>query len=95
MLDQTTQTKTLPRKIAVLQIAGQCKKMKAHKEIPQLTLTEDDAELIAEKVQDRMEESWYDVEKQREEIVNKLIEFKYALEHLHLTTTQQKDQAQQ
>jgi hypothetical protein len=37
----------------VLQTTGNAKKMKAHKEVPQLTLTEDDAELVAEKVQDR------------------------------------------
>jgi NACalpha-BTF3-like transcription factor len=59
----TAQTKTLPMKRTVLQIAGQCKKMKAHKEVPQFTLTEDDIELVAEKVQDHMVESWYDAEK--------------------------------
>jgi hypothetical protein len=29
--------------------------MKAHKEVPQLRLTKDDAELVVEKVQDQME----------------------------------------
>jgi len=59
----TAQTKTLPMKRTVLQIVGQCKKMKAHKEVPQFTLTEDDTELVAKKVQDHMVESWYDAEK--------------------------------
>jgi hypothetical protein len=39
MLVQTAQTETLSRKRTVLQTTGQCKKMKAHKDIPQLTLT--------------------------------------------------------
>jgi hypothetical protein len=69
--------------------------MKVHKEVPQLTLTEDDAELVAEKLQDHMTEAWYDVENQREEIVKKLTEVKDALDKLKLTTVQQKEQAQQ
>jgi hypothetical protein len=40
-------TETLSMKITVLQIGGQRKKVKAHKEVPQLTLTEDDENLIA------------------------------------------------
>jgi hypothetical protein len=52
--------------------------MKAHKGILELTLTEDDAELVAENVQDRTMEAWYDVEKQREEIVKRLTEVKDA-----------------
>jgi hypothetical protein len=69
--------------------------MKVHKEVPQLTLTEDDAELVVEKVQDHTTEAWYDVEKKREEIVKKLTEVKDALEQLQLTTVQQKEQVQQ
>jgi hypothetical protein len=46
ILVQTMQKKTLPRKKIVLQIAGQHKKMKAHKGIPKLTITEDDADLV-------------------------------------------------
>jgi hypothetical protein len=78
----------------MLQSAGQHKEMKAHKEVPQLTLTEDDAELVIEKVQYHTMEAWYDVEKQREDIGKKLIEVKDALEQLQLTTTQQKEQTQ-
>jgi hypothetical protein len=54
MTTQTAQTETLPRKIIVLQIARQSKKMNAHKGIPQFTLTKDDAYLVAEKVMDRI-----------------------------------------
>jgi hypothetical protein len=38
---------------------------------------------------------WYDVEKQREEIVKKLTEVKEALEQLQITTMQEKEQVQQ
>jgi hypothetical protein len=79
---QTAQTNTLPRKRTVLQTTRQCKKMKAHKGILELTLTEDDAELVGENVQDRTMEAWYDVEKQREEIVKRLTEVKDALDQL-------------
>jgi hypothetical protein len=37
--------------------------MKAHKSIPELTLTEDDAKQVAKKVQDHAPEAWYDAEK--------------------------------
>jgi hypothetical protein len=40
----SAQTETLPMKRMVLQEVGQRKKMKAHKSIPELTLTEDDVE---------------------------------------------------
>jgi hypothetical protein len=68
----TTQIETLPMKKTVLQEGGQCKKMKAHKSIPELTFTEDDVDLVIEKVQDHAAESWDDIEKQREEIMKKL-----------------------
>jgi hypothetical protein len=64
--------------------------MKACKNIPQLTLTEDDAKLVAEKVQDHTTEALYDAEKQREEIVKKLTNAKDALGKLQIITTQQK-----
>jgi hypothetical protein len=37
--------------------------MKSHKGIPKITLTEDDTDLVAEKVQDRTTEALYDDEK--------------------------------
>jgi hypothetical protein len=42
-----------------------------------------------------MMKEWYDDGKQREEIVNKLIEFKDALEKFQLTIAQQKQQEKQ
>ena len=90
----TTQIETLPMKRTILQSTSQRKKMKAHKGVLELKITEDDAQLVTEKVQDRTTKVWYDVEKQREEIVKKLTEVKDALEQLQLTTTQQKEHAQ-
>jgi len=69
--------------------------MKAHKEVPQHTLTKDDAELVAEKVQYHTMKVWYDAEKKREEIVKTLKEVNDTLEQLQLTTMLQKEQAQQ
>jgi prophage DNA circulation protein len=60
---------TLPNKRTVLQEWGQRKKMKAHKNVPELTITEDDADMVVEKVQDHVAESWDDTENQREEII--------------------------
>jgi len=57
------QTKTLPVKRIVLQTSDQHKKMKSHKGVLELTFTEDDAELVAEKVQDCTTKAWYDAEK--------------------------------
>jgi hypothetical protein len=69
--------------------------MKACTWVPELTITKDDADLVTEKVQDRTKEAWYDVEKQREEIINKLTEVKDTLEQLQLTIVQQKEQEKQ
>jgi hypothetical protein len=87
----TMQTETLPMKRTILQSGGQCKKMKVHKGVPELTLTEDDAELVAEKVQDHATEAWDDAEKKREEIIKKLTEVKDTLEQLQLTTCNRKN----
>jgi hypothetical protein len=46
----TTHTKTLPMKRTVLQTGGKHKKMKAHKGVPEFTIIEDDAELVAKRV---------------------------------------------
>jgi len=47
--------------------------MKVHKGIPKLTINEDDANLVIEKVHECTVEAWCDAEKQREEIVKKLV----------------------
>jgi hypothetical protein len=53
----------MPMKRTLLKIAGQCKKMKTHKGVPEFTITKNDTELVAKKVQYRIVEAWYDVEK--------------------------------
>jgi hypothetical protein len=58
--------------------------MKAHKSIPELTLLENDANLVAVKVQDCIAKVWYDAENKREEIINKLSKVKETLEKLQL-----------
>jgi hypothetical protein len=88
------QTETLPKKRTMLQEGGQRKNMKAHKDVPEFTITEDDAEMVEEKVQDHVAESWDDAEKQREEIIKKLSEVKETLVQLQLSTVQQKEKAQ-
>jgi hypothetical protein len=40
--------------------------MKVHKGVHELTLTEDDVEMVVEKLQDRATEAWDDAEKKRE-----------------------------
>jgi hypothetical protein len=89
------QTETTPKRISMMKIGGQCKKMRVHKETPQLTITEDDAELVADKVQDRGEEALYVVESQREELMKNLMEVKEVLEILQINVAQQKGTVQQ
>jgi hypothetical protein len=60
--------------------------MKAHKSIHELTLIEDDADMVMEKVQDRATKLWDNSEKQREEINKKLTEVKETLAQLQLNT---------
>jgi hypothetical protein len=64
--------------------------MKVQKKTPQLTITEDDVELVANKVQDRGEEALYVTESQREELMKKLMEVKEVLESLQINVAQQK-----
>ena len=45
-LGTLVQKETLPMKRKILQLAGQRKKMKAHKGIPEFTLIEDDADMV-------------------------------------------------
>jgi tetrahydromethanopterin S-methyltransferase subunit G len=69
--------------------------MKAQKKAPELTITEDDAELVEDKVQDQGEEALYVTESQREEIMKKLMEVKETLESLQINVMQQKGTKQQ
>jgi NACalpha-BTF3-like transcription factor len=63
------------------------KKMKYHKNPPTITITEDDVELVADKVQDRGEDVVRATEAQREEIMEKLVEVHDILQRLQLNTT--------
>jgi hypothetical protein len=44
---------------------GSCKKAKAHKQFPEYTITEDDTDLMAEKVQEHAAEEFEDTQHQR------------------------------
>jgi len=74
----TTQSRT--PKITFVQIGGVHKKIKVHKEVPEYTITEDDAELVAKRVQYRTVEEYEEVEKQRERIMKELTEVRHVLE---------------
>ena len=43
--------------------------MKVHKDVPKFTVTKDDVEMVAEKVQDDVAESWDEMVKKREKII--------------------------
>jgi hypothetical protein len=58
------------------------KKMKYHKNPPIITVTEDDVELVADKVQDKGEDLVRTIESQREEIMAKLVEVHDTLQRL-------------
>jgi len=60
------QMNNLPMKRTILHALGKRKKMKAQKSIPELTLIEDDIDLVVEKVQDCVAEVWYDTKKKQE-----------------------------
>jgi hypothetical protein len=70
--------------------------MKYHKNTPMITIIEDDAELVAEKFQDRGEDVVRATEVKREEIMEKLVEVHDILQRLQLNivhhpTAQQTD----
>jgi hypothetical protein len=54
--------------------------MKAHKEVLEYTITEDDAELVMERVKDHVAEEYEEEEKQRERIMKEIIETMKVLE---------------
>jgi hypothetical protein len=91
----TEKTESRPPKRTILQSGGVCKKMKVHKEVPQYTITKDDAELVMEKVQDHTAEAYEDAEKQREKIMQEMIEVKQVLEQIQFTKVQHKGKTQQ
>jgi hypothetical protein len=75
-------TQSRPPKRMVVQTGGACKKMKVHKEVPEYTITKDDAELVTERVQDHTIEEYEEEEKQRERIMQELTEVRKVLEKI-------------
>jgi hypothetical protein len=80
------QTSTPTKKRMGTQEAEIRKNMKYHKNPPMITITEDDVELVANKVQDRGEDVVCATEVQREEIMEKLVEVHDILQRLQLNT---------
>jgi hypothetical protein len=69
--------------------------MKEQKNPIQLTITEDDPDLVEDKVKDQGEEVLYVADSQREEIMKKLMEVKETLESLQINVMQEKGIEQQ
>jgi hypothetical protein len=63
--------------------------MKYHNKPPIITITEDDVELVADKVQDRSKNVVRTIEAQREEIMAKLVEFHENIQRLHIPIVHQ------
>ena len=74
-----------------MQMREKRKNMKAQNKSIELTITEDDTELVVDKVKYWVEEELYVAEYQREEIM----EVKEVPERLHLIVTHQRSIAQQ
>jgi hypothetical protein len=69
--------------------------MKSHKEAPEYTITKDDAELVTERVQDRIVEEYEEEEEQRERIMQELTEVRHILEKIRMTKAQNEETTQQ
>jgi recombinational DNA repair ATPase RecF len=80
------QNSTPKKKRTVTQEAEIRKNMKYHKNPPTITITKDDVELVAEKLQDRGEDVVRATKAQREEIMEKLVEVHDILQRLQLNT---------
>jgi phosphoglycolate phosphatase-like HAD superfamily hydrolase len=93
-LTTTTPQDAGPPKRSIIQIGGLRKKAKAHKDILEYTITEDDADLVAERVQDHATEEYEEVENQRERIMKELAEVKQVLEWIQAPKHRIKDRYQ-
>jgi hypothetical protein len=82
------------RKKTLTQLSGTRKKRKAHMKQMETSLTEDDIELIATTVEDRLSEVWENAENHRASILEHVQEVKIMLEHLRIKVEQkQKDKS--
>jgi hypothetical protein len=61
---KTTSQDAGPPKRSIIHIGGSHKKAKAHKDIPEYTITEDDVDLVEERVQDHAMEEYEEAENQ-------------------------------
>jgi hypothetical protein len=63
-------------------MGGACKKMKVHRTPPEYTITEDDAEMIAQMVQDRTSEDFENVVHHRDRIQEELADMRQFLKQI-------------
>jgi hypothetical protein len=77
----TPQEKMQPKRL-IIQIGGSRKKAKAHKQPPEYTITEDDADLVVEKVQEHAVEEFKDAQHQKGQIQDELDDIRQVLEHI-------------
>jgi hypothetical protein len=80
-----TPQETRPPKHPIIHIRGSCKKAKAHKQIPEYTITKDDVNLVTERVHDCATEECEEVKNQRGRIQNELVDIKQVLEQIQAT----------
>jgi hypothetical protein len=76
----TTPQETMQPKRPIIHTGGSHKKAKAHKQLPEYTITEDDTDLMAEKVQECTAEEFEDTQHQRGRIQDELADIRQVLE---------------
>jgi hypothetical protein len=77
-----TQQEQGQTKRPVIQMGGACKKAKAHRMPPEYMITEDDADMVAQMVQDRTVEDFDNVECQRDRIEEEMAYMRQLLQQL-------------
>jgi hypothetical protein len=76
----STHQEPRPPKWPISQSGGMRKKEKAHKESPEYTITEDDIDLVDEKVHDRIAEKFEEAKHQRGQIQDDMAGIRQVLE---------------
>jgi len=90
-LSETSNTQgTRPPKWPIIHIGGSRKKAKAHKQIQECIITEDDVDLVIERVQDHITKAFEEDENQRWKIRNELVDTKKVLEHIQAMQMQER-----
>jgi transcription initiation factor IIF auxiliary subunit len=80
-----TQQEQGQTKRPVIQMGGVCKKSKVHRMPPEYTITEDDADLVAQMVQDHTVEDFDNAQCQRDRIEEELAYMRQLLQQLKET----------